>query len=174
MAMRQALKILPFLMLLFSFQATASDNIILMRHALAPGIGDPPNFQIDDCSTQRNLSEEGIAQAQEIGRRLAAKGLVPTRILTSPWCRCIDTAKALNLGDYDIHAGLASFFEGHIDREQTLSLLRKELAHIGEDELVLFVTHQVVIQALTGVYVKSGAYLLEDSSRFKRPSLQAE
>ena len=164
--MLHALKIVAFLLMLYSSHAIAGENIILMRHALAPGTGDPTHFQIDDCETQRNLSAEGIAQAQEIGQALAAKGLRPTRILTSPWCRCIDTAEALNLGAYEIHQGLASFYEGHVDKDKTLALLRQELARIGEDELVLFVTHQVVIQALTGVFVKSGGYLIEDSNSF--------
>ena len=164
--MLQAVKISIFLLVLYSSHAMAGQNIILMRHALAPGTGDPSHFQIDDCETQRNLSAEGIAQAQKIGQSLIEKGLRPTRIFTSPWCRCIDTAEALNLGAYEIHQGLASFYEGHVDRETTLALLRQELARTGEDELVLFVTHQVVIQALTGIFVKSGGYLIEDSSRF--------
>ena len=155
------------MVMIYSFSASAGDNVILMRHALAPGTGDPSNFQIDDCATQRNLNQAGIEQAKQIGKSLAAKGLVPTRIFTSPWCRCVDTAKALNLGDYEIHDGLASFSEGHVDRDETLSLLRAELQKIGDDELVLFITHQVVIQALTGTYVKSGAYLLKDSNHIK-------
>ena len=65
-----------------------------------------------------------------------------------------------------MHKGLASFYEGHVDRDETMAHLRAELAKIGQDELVLFVTHQVVIQALTGIYVESGGYLLENSTRF--------
>ena len=164
--MVKVLKIIAVLLVLYSSHAMAGENIILMRHAIAPGTGDPAHFRIDDCDTQRNLSAEGIAQAQEIGKVLEAKGLRPTRILTSPWCRCIDTAEALNLGAYEIHQGLASFYEGYVDRDKTLALLRQELANIGNDELVLMVTHQVVIQALTGVFVKSGGYLIEDSKRF--------
>ena len=149
-----------------SAQAVAGENIILMRHALAPGYGDPAQFQIDDCATQRVLSQEGIEQAREIGQALREKGLVPTRILTSPWCRCVDTAREMGLGPYEVHLGLSSFFEGHVDKDETLAILRQELQTIGEDELVLLVTHQVVIQALTGIFVESGGYLLEDSTRF--------
>ena len=141
-------------------------NIILMRHALAPGTGDPANFDVDDCATQRNLSQQGIIQAKTIGATLAAQGLTPTRILSSPWCRCKDTAEALGLGPWEVHPGLSSFYQGHVDKTETLALLRKELQQVGDDELVLFVTHQVVISALTGIYVKSGGYLLENSSRF--------
>ena len=165
--MLHVLKIVAVVLTLSSSHAMAGGTVILMRHAIAPGIGDPAHFQIDDCETQRNLSAEGIAQAQEIGEALAAKGLQPTRILTSPWCRCIDTAKALNLGAFEIHQGLASFYEGHVDKDKTLALLRQELERIDEDELVLFVTHQVVIQAVTGVFVKSGGYIIADSSQFE-------
>ena len=146
--------------------AMAGQNIILMRHAFAPGTGDPAHFQVDDCRTQRNLNEVGIAQAKEIGKRLRVQGLVPTRILSSPWCRCQDTAKYLGLGPYEVHEGLSSFYDGHVDRDETMAAIRAELATIGEDELVLFVTHQVVISALTGIFVKSGGYLIEDSTRF--------
>ena len=90
---------------------------------------------------------------------------MPTRILSSPWCRCQDTAKYLGLGPYEVHEGLSSFYDGHVDRDETMAALRAELATIGEDELVLFVT-QVVISALTGIFVKSGGYLIEDSTRF--------
>lgn len=144
----------------------AGPNVILMRHALAPGTGDPAHFDITDCATQRNLSQEGIAQAKEIGKALTGRGLTPTRILTSPWCRCVDTAKHLGLGAYHIHEGLSSFYEGHVDKAETMAKLRAELASIGEDELVLFVTHQVVISALTGIFVKSGGYLLVHSQDF--------
>ena len=165
--MKPLFTVIALMMMLVSAQAAAGDNIIFMRHALAPGTGDPAHFQINDCSTQRNLSQEGIEQAKEIGKSLAANGVFPTRILTSPWCRCIDTAKALSLGEIEVHDGLASFYEGHVDRDKTLALLRDELRQVGEDELVLMVTHQVVIQALTGVFVKSGAYLYADSSQFQ-------
>ncbi len=66
-------KIIALFLLLYSSHAITGENIILMRHAIAPGTGDPAHFQIDDCETQRNLSAEGIAQAQEIGRALLAK-----------------------------------------------------------------------------------------------------
>lgn len=145
----------------------ADPNVILMRHALAPGMGDPAEFDIADCSTQRNLSAEGIRQAETIGQALVARGLVPTRILTSSWCRCKDTAKALGLGAWQVHDGLASFYEGHVDRDKTLADLRAELGRIGDDELVLMVTHQVVIQAITGIFVESGGYVLVNSHSFR-------
>ena len=164
--MRLLYSVIGLWLCLSASYAMAGQNIILMRHALAPGTGDSAHFTADDCRTQRNLNEVGIAQAKEIGARLRAQGLVPTRILSSVWCRCQDTAKYLGLGPYEVHEGLSSFYDGHVDRDETMALLRAELATIGDDELVLFVTHQVVISALTGVFVKSGGYLIEDSTRF--------
>ena len=72
--------------------------VLLLRHALAPGNGDPVNFQVKDCSTQRNLAQEGRAQARQIGQRLRALGISEARVWSSQWCRCLETAKLLNLG----------------------------------------------------------------------------
>ena len=157
------------IMALLSASAFADGNVILMRHALAPGFGDPATFDVTDCSTQRNLNEEGRAQARMIAKNLVAQGLKPTKILTSPWCRCVDTAKEMALGAWQVHQGLASFYEGHVRKEQTLPLLVEEMRRIKEGELVLMITHQVVIQALTGTYVDSGGYLIVDSDTISWP-----
>ena len=77
----------------------AGGHVALMRHADAPGgAGDPPGFRVDDCATQRNLSEKGRADAAKIGVRLKQEGIAFEKILSSPWCRCKDTATLLNLG----------------------------------------------------------------------------
>ncbi|MBR1236022.1 histidine phosphatase family protein [Bradyrhizobium sp. AUGA SZCCT0182] len=77
----------------------AGGHVALMRHADAPGgVGDPPGFRIDDCATQRNLSAKGRADARRIGARLKSEGIAVDQILTSPWCRCMDTATLLELG----------------------------------------------------------------------------
>ena len=72
--------------------------VILFRHALAPGTGDPRNFQLNDCSTQRNLSEEGRKQAVRIGEELKRRKILITRVLSSQWCRCLETAKLMDVG----------------------------------------------------------------------------
>ena len=83
----------------------AGGHVALMRHADAPGgFGDPPGFRVDDCATQRNLSEKGRADAAKIGARLKREGIAFEKILSSPWCRCIDTAKLLNLGTVETEA----------------------------------------------------------------------
>lgn len=67
--------------------------VLAMRHALAPGTFDPPNFRAGDCGTQRNLSDEGRAHARRIGQWFSARGLQPTAVRSSPWCRCAETAE---------------------------------------------------------------------------------
>ncbi|MGC6517248.1 MAG: histidine phosphatase family protein [Candidatus Puniceispirillaceae bacterium] len=146
-----------------SFVAVADSEVIFLRHALAPGTGDPAHFQIDDCSTQRNLNEEGRLQATVIGQELKDKGLVPTRILSSPWCRCKQTAALLGLGTWQTHFGLSSFYEGHVDRDEVLAALKDELDKLADGERLLLVTHQVVIQAVTGLYMPSGGYVVINS-----------
>ena len=80
-------------------EATAAidANVIFMRHALAPGFGDPEDFNVADCSTQRNLNEEGRAQALSIGKAMRNSGLQFKEILSSQWCRCTQTTELLNL-----------------------------------------------------------------------------
>ncbi|MDB3892117.1 histidine phosphatase family protein [Alphaproteobacteria bacterium] len=139
-------------------------NVIFMRHALAPGTGDPANFNIDDCTTQRVLNDAGREQARALGRQLGAyldaNNKKLDAILTSQWCRCRDTAILLDLGEWQEFTGLNSFFNGHVDRDETLALLRARLDDIGPDELVLMVTHQVIITAITGIFPPSGGMVL--------------
>ena len=135
-------------------------NVVFMRHALAPGYGDPAHFSIEDCATQRNLDAAGRQQAEAIGRYLAAHTITFTSILSSRWCRCTHTAERLNAGDWTAFDGLNSFFQNHADRTVTLRLLTEKLASLSSDELVLMVTHQVVINAVTGISPPSGGLVV--------------
>lgn len=83
--------------------------VVMMRHALAPGTGDPPNFRLEDCSTQRNLSAQGRAQARRIGEAFRRRGIKVARVLSSQWCRCLETARLMNLGAVEPFAPLNSF-----------------------------------------------------------------
>ena len=138
-------------------------NVIFMRHALAPGYGDPDDFDINDCATQRNLDATGRQQAQDLGQLFRSSGLTLDTILSSRWCRCQETAIEMNIGAYRTHDGLNSFFQDHVDRDETLALLRAELSRLKSDDLVLMVTHQVVIQAVTGISPRSGGMVLFNS-----------
>ena len=128
----------------------------LIRHAEAPGFDDPPGFRLDDCSTQRNLSEEGRAQARAIGERFRENGIRNPTVYSSQWCRCMDTARLLGLGEVTPFPGLNSFVRDRSRKErqtaEVMALIRKAR---GGSPLVL-VTHQVNISALAGVGAGSG------------------
>ena len=132
-------------------------RLIMLRHATAPGLGDPPGFALGDCATQRNLSETGRTQAVQLGRRLRAAGIQQARVLSSQWCRALETARLLDLGAVEPNAALNSFFEEHSDRDTVLKDLRTLLATLPQDgPPVILVTHQVVINAFTDAYPPSG------------------
>ena len=132
-------------------------NIIFVRHALAPGFGDPQNFDLNECSTQRNLNEKGREQAFRIGEKIKEAGIKFIKIYSSQWCRCMETAEYMNLGKITAEPGLNSFFQGIVPKEKTLYILRERLKSIEENQqLVLMVTHQVTITAVTGITVSSG------------------
>jgi phosphohistidine phosphatase SixA len=134
--------------------ATPGTHVIL-RHARAPGTGDPPAFRLGDCSTQRNLDTRGRAQARRLGDMLRATDAPFDAVLTSEWCRCRDTAALLDLGPVTAEPVLNSFFAGRGDRTAQTRALRDLLRGAGDRRLVL-VTHQVNITALTGSGVASG------------------
>lgn len=144
--------------------AQTGANVVFMRHALAPGYGDPDNFQIEDCNTQRNLDAAGRRQAEAIGRYFREHQITFTAILSSRWCRCTQTAEQLNYGSWSEFDGLNSFFQGHVDRQETLALLKDKLDSLSSDELVLMVTHQVVISAITDISPPSGGLVVYNTS----------
>ena len=132
-------------------------RVLMLRHANAPGTGDPPNFKLEDCSTQRNLDADGRAQASALGRRLHKAGVREARVYSSQWCRCVDTARLLKLGPVEPLPALNSFYPRPHQRETTLAALRSFLAGLplGGDPVVL-VTHQFTINAFTGEGTVSG------------------
>jgi phosphohistidine phosphatase SixA len=131
-------------------------NIIFMRHALAPGYGDPEEFNLNSCETQRNLDLNGQQQAINIGNHFRSENLKFDAIYSSQWCRCLETAKLLNFNIEVPFAGLNSFFEEHAPRKETLGLLNRKMSQLDGSTLTLMVTHQVVISAITGIAVSSG------------------
>lgn len=134
--------------------------VALMRHALAPGTGDPSDFALGDCATQRNLDARGRDQARRTGQALRAAGVTFGQIWTSQWCRTRDTAHLLNLGEVTEQPTLNSFYAGQGDAsaqtEQTLELIQS----LPTDARLLIVTHQVNITALTGLGVSSGEIII--------------
>ena len=140
---------------------TSGGHILMIRHALAPGSGDPNNFKIGDCSTQRNLDETGRAQARSIGNWLRSKKIASARVYSSQWCRCLETAKLMQLGSVQELPALNSFYERIQDREPNISALKDFISRQPLDgELIVFVTHFVTISAITGESVSSGTRVL--------------
>lgn len=135
-------------------------HVLLLRHAIAPGFGDPAGFDPSDCTTQRNLSADGRAQARALGARLRAEGLGNLPVLSSVWCRCQETARELALTEPVVHAGLNSFFQDRARRDTIVAALRDLLAALADGDSAVLVTHQVNIQAITGRSVASGAGLV--------------
>jgi len=139
----------------------AGGHILMIRHALAPGTGDPDNFRIGDCSTQRNLDDRGREQARTIGDWLRSNGITSARVYSSQWCRCLETAELLELGSVTELPALNSFFELTQDREPNLKALRKFIAEQPADGvLIILVTHLVTISAIADEGVSSGEGVL--------------
>lgn len=134
--------------------------VAIVRHAYAPGSGDPADFALDDCTTQRNLDARGRDQAREIGAAIRAAGVSVDRVLTSQWCRCRDTARLLSLGPVEDLPALNSFFRNRARAGRQTAALRRFLFGLPPGETVVLVTHYVNIAALTGRAVASGEVLL--------------
>lgn len=150
---------LPNLALANDWHALSEPGAIaIMRHAIAPGTGDPANLRIGDCSTQRNLDERGRNQARDIGAALRDRSIEFDAIFSSQWCRTLETAELLGIGPVVEAPSLNSFFQDFSTRDnqtkQTLDLISK-----SEGRLLL-VTHQVNISALTGQSTRSGEILV--------------
>ena len=134
--------------------------VIAFRHALAPGTFDPPGFQPGVCSTQRNLSDEGRAQAQRIGKWFKASGLQPARVRSSPWCRCLDTA-TLAFGQAEPWAALGSpHGTAETTHAESLGALRQAVAAAPRERFEAWVTHQFVLSKLVGGSSSSGEGLV--------------
>jgi broad specificity phosphatase PhoE len=172
--MKALLAGLALLLSATTFAATAEEalwkalreggHVALMRHAIAPGVGDPPGFRLDDCATQRNLSAAGRRQAQAIGERFRANGIAQAAVHASRWCRARDTARLLALGPVTLSPGLDSFFGARSAESDHVAAMRALIArHVlaARDGVPLvMVTHQVNITALSGVFPASGEIIV--------------
>jgi phosphohistidine phosphatase SixA len=133
-----------------------NSSIILLRHASAPGVGDPEQFRLGDCSTQRNLDDAGRAQARAMGDQLRQAKVNVGRLLSSQWCRTRETATLLDFGAPIDEPAFNSFFgsrQNELTQTEQAKLLLMQWR--GPGTLVV-VTHQVNITALTNLFVASG------------------
>ena len=161
---------------LFSFQINASeqvwnlakegDKIILIRHSLAPGGGDPPGFKIDDCDTQRNLNRKGINQSKKIGKLFKKNKIPVDQVLSSQWCRCKDTAKYA-FGNLKEFTALNSTFQSPYNKNEPKQL--KELYNFvkkwdGKGKNLVLVTHYSIITAVTNAVPSSGEIVIIDKN----------
>jgi len=134
--------------------------VIALRHALAPGTFDPEGFRLDDCSTQRNLDDEGRRQATRLGQWFREQRLEPARVRTSPWCRCIDTA-TLAFGRAERWEALSSpRASDETTKARRLAEMRQALAALPAGRFEAWVSHQFVLQALTGEPTQSAEGLV--------------
>jgi phosphohistidine phosphatase SixA len=141
----------------------SSGYVLLMRHASAPGLGDPPNYTLDDCKTQRNLDAEGRRQAVVVGDWLRKQGVQSASVFSSIWCRCKDTAALLGFDAYQVEPSLGSFFDEMAKAPESNRALQRFVAQSltvkGERALIL-VTHHVNILEFSGENVASGDLVL--------------
>ncbi|MDZ4393562.1 histidine phosphatase family protein [Cypionkella sp.] len=126
-------------------------GVALMRHALAPGTGDPAGFRLGECATQRNLDARGRAQARETGVALRAAGVAFDQVWSSRWCRARDTAALMGMGAVVEQPPLDSFYAGQGDPDGQTAATLALIEALPEAARVLIVTHQVNITALTGL-----------------------
>ena len=146
-------------------EAEEETYVVLLRHAIAPGTGDPANFQLDDCSTQRNLSDAGRQQAREIGEAFRDRNIPVIKVLSSQWCRCLETAELMNIAPVEPFPPLNSFFRDRSTTEtQTTQVKEYITANETSSGVIIMVTHQVNITALSGIFPQSGSAVVMQSN----------
>ncbi len=168
--------ILSTFLFLFTSQLNSSDQswniaqegnkVILIRHSLAPGGGDPQGFKIDDCKTQRNLNSEGIKQSKKIGKLFEKNKIPVDQVLTSQWCRCKDTAKYA-FGDYKEFTALNSTFQSPYNKnegEQLKDLFNFVKKWNGRGKNLVLITHYSIITAATNAIPSSGEIVIVDKN----------
>ena len=146
--------------------AQEGNKIILIRHSLAPGGGDPPGFKINDCKTQRNLNLTGIKQSKKIGKLFKQNKVPVDQVLSSQWCRCKDTAKYA-FGNYKEFTALNSTFQSPYNRNEGKQL--KELYNFakkwdGKGKNLILITHYSIITAVTTAVPSSGEIVIADKN----------
>ena len=163
-----------FISLVFSNQAFSNDDliqslkeggkIIFIRHAYAPGGGDPDNFDVNDCSTQRNLNNEGISQSKLIGEFFVKNKIQIDQVLSSEWCRCKDTAKYA-FKKFKTFNALNSFFSSKFaqNEDKQIKDLKNFIQNWKSEKNLVLVTHYVVISSMLNMAVGSGEIVITNN-----------
>ena len=168
--------IISFILSLYFFNVQASEinwkpaqegnKIILIRHALAPGGGDPVGFKINDCKTQRNLNQAGINQSKKIGKLFKKNQILIDQVLSSQWCRCKDTAKYA-FKKFKEFSALNSTFQFPYDKNESKQL--KEIKNFvknwdGKGKNLILITHYSIITSITNAVPESGEIVVTDKN----------
>jgi phosphohistidine phosphatase SixA len=136
-------------------------QVVLLRHALTvPGVGDPQDMALNDCASQRNLSDEGRADARRLGQALRSRGVSLGKVLSSPWCRCLETARLVTGREPEIETSLGNLFGRPERRDAQLARLRPLAAQAPAAGNMLMVTHGSTTLALTGVSPATGEMVI--------------
>ena len=140
-------------------------KLIFIRHAIAPGNGDPDNFNIKDCSTQRNLDKKGIQQSKKIGLFFTNNKIKIDKILSSEWCRCKDTAK-IAFKNFETFDALNSFYDERFAANEAKQIedLKKYIKNWNSDKNLVLITHFVVISSILNTVSSSGEIIISDKN----------
>lgn len=168
-------KILIFIIFLLPINSFSSEKIInslkngkkvvFIRHAIAPGNGDPDNFDISDCSTQRNLNEKGRDQSKKIGEFFRSNKILFDKVLSSEWCRCKDTG-IIAFGDIETFSALNSFYDARFskNKDKQIKQLKEYIKNWDGKKNLILITHYVVILEILGLGITSGEIIITNKN----------
>ena len=139
------------------------NKLIFIRHAYAPGNGDPADFKLDDCSKQRNLNHEGIVQSKKIGQLFSKNKIQIDKVLSSEWCRCKDTAKFAFI-KYTTFDALNSFYDPKFEKNKDKQIgdLKNYILNWDSKKNLVLITHFVVILEILNIGASSGEIIISD------------
>ena len=175
--MKRLLGVLVFILISSLFTKTTFANekivnllkvggkVVFIRHAYAPGSGDPYNFDIKNCSTQRNLNNEGILQSKNIGDFFSKNNIQIDKVLSSEWCRCKDTAQ-IAFKTFETFNALNSFYDPRFEKNKNKQVknLKNFINSWNSNKNLILVTHFVVISEMLGIGVSSGEIVVSDKN----------
>ena len=126
-------------------------HVVLIRHAITtPGVGDPPGMRLEECGTQRNLTDAGRAHARRVGEAFRARKIPVDRVMSSPWCRCLETAR-LAFGPPEVWTALSNLFDRQQNRTEQVGQMQAFIGGLRRSGNVVLVSHGSTISALTGI-----------------------
>ena len=168
-------KILILIIILLPINSFSSEKIInslkngkkvvFIRHAIAPGNRDPDNFDISECSTQRNLNEKGRDQSKKIGEFFRSNKILFDKVLSSEWCRCKDTG-IIAFGDIETFSALNSFYDARFskNKDKQIKQLKEYIKNWDGKKNLILITHYVVILEILGLGITSGEIIITNKN----------